>query len=420
MNKNLKVFCFLCLMLINNCFGQGKTITVTNPISVERKDELVVLKRSFLQQKLGNIPANNYIILKEDNQPKVVQFDDLDGDGKWDEAVFLQSFQPKQAVALTAIVSAKPMAIKAVVRAHVRQMHKNVDQSFGSSVLSDTMPYNNQPTDFSKQKLPPYLTEGPGWENDKVGFRKYFDVRNANDLWGKITDKMVLDFVGVNPDSIYHHLGWWGMDILKVGSSLGAGGLALQMKWKDGKDTLLRLGSNAQIIYKQIADGPIRGIFTLTYKNWQIGSGFKPIEVTEQISIWGGQYFYENEVTVKNSPAGAMLVTGIPDFFNATMVPIKDTAMGVLITLGKQSENADTLGMALIMQGKNVGFEKANDLKSTIKDAYLISEKISTIPICYRFYATWQLSNPLFADIKYYKEYIMSQTKMASRPIIVQ
>jgi hypothetical protein len=36
-----------------------------------------------------------------------------------------------------------------------------------------------------------------------------------------------------------------------------------------------------------------------------------PVTVTEEIHIWGGQYFYESHVTVSGAPKGAQLVTGI-------------------------------------------------------------------------------------------------------------
>ena len=33
--------------------------------------------------------------------------------------------------------------------------------------------------------------EGPGWESDKIGYRLYLDWRNAIDIFGKKTNKMV-------------------------------------------------------------------------------------------------------------------------------------------------------------------------------------------------------------------------------------
>ena len=64
--------------------------------------------------------------------------------------------------------------------------------------------------------------------------------------------------------------------------------------------------------YKQLADGPVRALFQMTY-DWEVDG--KPVEIMEQISIWGGQYFYESKVWVKGAPPGAKLVSGIADFY---------------------------------------------------------------------------------------------------------
>lgn len=303
------------------------------------------------------------MLINNGKVPQLVQYDDLNRDGIWDEAVLLLDLKPDEKKTLTIAVGDKPAAIKAVVRSYVRQQHKLANGHFGANVLTDTMPFNNKPTDFSKQKLPPYLTEGPAWENDKVGFRKYFDTRNANDIWGKRTAKMVLNEVGADPSKSYHNLSDWGMDILKVGSSLGAGALALKVK-TNGKDTLIRFGRNAQVIYKQITTGPVRSIFEISYKNWQYLPDARPVTVTEQICIWGGQYFFENKVTVDTLPKNAWLVTGTIDFFSKTDYKIHENGVAGLYTYDRQSENKDMLGLGILT--------KIKTLKGTIISPLLI------------------------------------------------
>ena len=67
--------------------------------------------------------------------------------------------------------------------------------------------------------------EGPGWESDKVAFRLYLDGRNALDVFGKKQPDLILSGTGRGDD--YHQMADWGMDILKVGASLGAGGVGV-------------------------------------------------------------------------------------------------------------------------------------------------------------------------------------------------
>ena len=55
--------------------------------------------------------------------------------------------------------------------------------------------------------------EGPGWESSKVGYRMYLDWRNAIDIFGKVTDTMVLSKVGLDGFDSYHEKQSWGQDI---------------------------------------------------------------------------------------------------------------------------------------------------------------------------------------------------------------
>lgn len=92
-------------------------------------------------------------------------------------------------------------------------------QEGGKSVTSFKTPEGFKRGD----KLVAY--EGPGWESDKVGYRIYLDGRNALDIFGKRTTPIILQNVGRGDD--YHAMADWGMDILKVGNSLGAGGFGV-------------------------------------------------------------------------------------------------------------------------------------------------------------------------------------------------
>jgi hypothetical protein len=149
--------------------------------------------------------------------------------------------------------------------------------------------------------LPPYLTEGPAWENDKVAFRLYFDTRNGKDIFAKRQPAMVMDTVGTNKNASYHALSDWGMDVLHVGRSLGAGSVAIAAKDADGKDTLIRLGGPnvKKEIYHAIADGPVRAVFTIDYE-WEINGSL--VSIKDETSIWGGQYFYETKLIIQGAP----------------------------------------------------------------------------------------------------------------------
>lgn len=68
--------------------------------------------------------------------------------------------------------------------------------------------------------------EGPGWETDRVAYRLYLDARNVPDIYGKKLPGPILPRIGKGVND-YSAMADWGMDILQVGQSLGAGGIGV-------------------------------------------------------------------------------------------------------------------------------------------------------------------------------------------------
>ncbi len=414
MKLNISQF-FVIVTILASCQSakSPKPFEFSNPKNEPREDELIVVKRKAVEEQTGPIAAGKYFTMKKPTGvPMVIQFDDLDGDGQWDEAAFLYSFQPKEKVVFKPEIADAPAAVKAVVRAHVRHMKKNADNTFGPvSLEKDTMPVNAQPTDFSKQPLPPYLTEGPAWENDKVGFRLYFDVRNGKDIWGKTTPRMVLDEVGMDTSKNYHHQADWGMDVLKVGASLGAGSLALRAPLPDGKDTLVRLGGKniQQVTYEKVADGPVRAICRLKYTNWKVAEGMEPVTVTEEIHIWANKYCYESYITITGAPKGAELVTGIVNLHSKEVHEIEGAGYKGIYTYDVQSENKDKLGMAIVMPAEQVaGIATTPNANTDIQHTYIIKAGINEKePVVFRFYAGWEKSDERFTSEEKFKAFLL-------------
>jgi hypothetical protein len=414
-SNRLLMLCFVASLFPMVSFSQTSSIVISNTTAIERQDELVVLKREDIQKKL---PLVKFINATIDGRKLVVQHDDLNGDGKWDEAVFLYSFKPneKAEVELTSINVEETKG--AVQRAHVRLRKKSADDTFGSSIKEETMPLKNPATDFLRQALPPYLTEGPAWENDKVAFRLYFDVRNAKDIFGKKTSKMMMDTVGVNPKVIYHDLADWGMDILHVVKSLGAGGLALSVPQLNGNDTLMRVGGQniKQTVYEQIADGPVRATFKITY-DWEVAG--KPVQIIEQTSIWGGQYFYESKVTVKGAPAGTKLVSGMGAFYHCLSQSYQENSANIILTHGRQSENKDYLGMAIVAPSATVAYTGATPNEaSEILNTYISAQNIqSNKPCIFRYYVGWEKTDTRFAFLDYFRSMVSQEAMKLSVPV---
>lgn len=427
--KSIRLSCLLVLLSAGLNLHAQKIFSLYNSLNISRTDELIVLKRSELEQQLGMIPDGKYIrliaggwmkkgVLERDKSvPVTMQFDDLDKDGKWDEAVFLYSFQPRQKVYFEASVAAVP-DVDPVDRAHARMRKKNADNTFGPDQVNAVMPPGNPPTDFSKQSLPPWLTEGPAWENDKVAFRLYFDTRNNKDIYGKTTARMMMDTVGANPAVSYHTLSDWGMDILKVGNSLGAGALALILPDGPGSDTLIKVGGDRvkKEYYEKQADGPVRAVFSLYY-DLEIGDHL--MHLSEQISIWGGQYFYESKIYVTGAPRGTRLVTGIANFYNNKPGNFKEGNAEVLYSHGQQSENKDMLGMAVLADRHAfVAFGSTPVRDRNIPSTYTLSQEVvKGEPVDFRFYAGWERTDPVFHSADGFTRFLQTEAQRYSKPV---
>jgi hypothetical protein len=422
---NTKIIFISLFMVFGIMASAQQTVILSNKLNIHRNDELVVLKRNQLtmlvkgnKQQLLQVKCGDSII-------NGIQYIDNDGDGVWENAIMLHSFKPKEELTLTIkLNTSKKIPLSTTIRAHVRQRHKNVNDTFGANLKKDSIEIGRPNTDFSKVKLPFFLTEGPAWENDKVGFRLYFDVRNGKDIWGKTTTAMMMDTVGTNPSISYHQKADWGMDILKVGSSLSAGALAIRVKLTANKDTLIRLGGKnmGRVIYEKIADGPLFAKFKLTYPEWKFADGHKPISLTEEISIWGGQYFYQSDVKIIGAPIGTQLVTGFANHYALPMQQIEGQNATAFYSFGVQSENKDKLGLAVLALKHGVeGVEKASAVNPDVKDSYLVSLKVPNDKqaVSFRFLAAWEPSDPRFGDGVLFRQFLTAQTEFFGSPIAV-
>lgn len=337
------MFALYVICILMGCNNSSVQFTITNPSAYARTNELIVLSRADVEKI--DPDGKNFSVVDENNQPVVTQLDDFDKDGKWDEACFLYSFKPNQTIRFT---TSNDKVEATMSLAHVRLRKKINDSTFGADLHKETMALHNPPTDFSKQPLPLYLTEGPAWENDKVAFRLYFDMRNDKDIFGKLQPALVMDTVGANANASYHSLSHWGMDILHAGNSLGAGSLAFKVK---GIDSVIRLGGTNVVseVYEKLADGPLRAMFKITY---QFKLNNKLVTIVDETSIWGGQYFYQSRITTSGMPDGIDLQAGLANFYENVPGKFMEQNAAVLHSYGRQSENKDNLGMAIIVPAK--------------------------------------------------------------------
>ncbi len=405
--KNIWVL-FIAMFLLTSCGGKKEAvISLVNPVDLARPDEPVTIGRSHLDSLVSGVPEGKVPLVK-DMQGVVIpsQADDLDKDGKWDELFMLINFKPKETKQLRVSFVAPEDLPAFTQRANIRfanyPEHKELDHA--KRLRSTDSP--------STQKA--FQMEGPAWENDKVGFRNYYDARNGIDIFGKRVSRMVLDSVGLVPHS-YHVLKDWGMDILKVGNSLGAGAIALMVN-----DSVYRVDLPKEGTYERIADGPLRAVLRLGYYGWKAGGNV--YDIVDEISIWGGTNFYKSKITVKGLTGHESLITGIVRHCDSLIVDEPNDQYVFFATHCNQAYEGEKLGMAILV--------KTDDLITTINapetgkgiiNTYMVDLKLhKDKPTAYCFYSGWEKQDSRFADADFFKHVIADDANRMAHPVIVK
>jgi hypothetical protein len=190
--------------------------------------------------------------------------------------------------------------------------------------------------------------EGPGWESDKVAYRIYLDGRNALDIFGKKTAPMVLSTVGRGDD--YHKMADWGMDILKVGNSLGAGGFGV---FENG---VVRQIGNAENYGAEIVnDTNEAATVKVTHYNSQSCGG----DVAGYYTTKAGEYM--THIRVEGDCALPYAAGLVMHKDTSSMASGGNAGWQYIAQFGEQSLVPDSLGMAI--------FYKAEDVVSVGKDS---------------------------------------------------
>ena len=397
----------LPIVCILSCSKQ-QSIQLINPSGFQRPDEPVILARTFLdsvfdQEVSGKFP----LLINSFGDTVASQTDDLNGDGKWDELFALVNFEPGEKIDLQIILidpSKKPKFSKrAGLRfARVIELQKKYEELASAERLKSTA---------TESSAAAFQMEGPGWENDRIAFRNYFDARNGIDIFGKITSGMVIDSIGISAN--YHNMLWWGMDILKVGNSLGAGALAVL-----DNDSLYRLDLPESGGYESVAKGPLRTIFRLTYNNWKVNTS--GLNVIHEISTWGGLYGYQSIVTVTGIKNTLKLVTGIVNMQSDTLYTItKDPTFRIMYTHDNQAYNGEKLGMGLILPASRFSGDLSapREGNGIIQSYCALMDAKEGVPLMFRFYAGWEKTNPDFARPDYFRNFLESEASRWANPI---
>lgn len=419
-----KTFLFVLLISFGSCTSDRfqQEILLRNTSQFTLEDKPISLRRQALQ--VPNDSMLKYPVITFDSDTIPCQVNDLDDDGTWDELFFVINFKANDSKSIRLSWATQPL-----------EYPKKTSVRFGKRVSADAKVQPEVEEVMMAEELPlslgyqQYQTDGPSWENDKVGFRHYLDGRNAKDLFGKKTDKMSPETVGISTEGAvednYHVMEDWGRDILAVGNSVGLGGYALTTK-----DTLMRLGvtvedsvSNVKrTTFKILAEGPVNSVLEYHYENWKPAD--RSYMVHETTSIWPGMYGYQNTVSVQGLEGDEYLAVGLVNINNDQPLEViqENAEFVVLLTHDKQSyEKEWWLGMALILpKSQYLGYAEAPKT-GKLSNTFLAQLKIQeNQPVQYYAIGAWELSDSSFTDRNAFKSYVMDLADQLSAVIDVK
>ncbi len=406
-------FLGMSLILVVSSWSRNSEITlqVSNLSDQSRTDATLLFTRGEIS-RLIDIPADMHPVLKDLKGEYIsCQLDDVDGDGQWDELFALCDLDPSahHNVVITFVSPDMYPSFPVRTNLHLGDARKGFEMLNQADRL-EGVSYHN----YADHTGAAFQMEGPAWENDKVGFRNYMDQRNGMDIFGKSSIEMVLDKVGITGAPSYHEPGDWGMDVLKVGTSLGAGAIAYLYQ-----DSLYRVGDNGRGSYEVEFEGSQRSRFKLTYEDWKVED--LSLSVTHHVEIVAGRHYYQGTVVYEGEDETLQLVPGIVNMKSELLHVWKlDEQYTALLTHDRQSEDSSFLAMALVVPSSYLisSGETRNEGDGIIQTYYAALDANSGEPVSYRFYALWEGEDPRWASLEEIKDYLNYEAERWTQSVV--
>ncbi|RDV15440.1 DUF4861 domain-containing protein [Pontibacter diazotrophicus] len=392
-------------------FPKSFTITVTNPLDQQRDDVMVLVEGDDIKKHAAAFNPKAFVVL-DGTKEIPSQYNTKDSENRG-IVVVLDRLGPKASRNLTIRYNETGAAPRNYTKRTQAEVSHKVGGEFqnrkyigGSFQNVDSLRVPDEHTDHS------YFIryEGPGWESDKVGYRFYLDWRNGTDVFGKKTKDMVLQQVGQDGFDSYHDEQPWGMDVLKVGKSLGVGTLAM---FHEGQAK--RMAETDSMISVITENGNVYSSIRTNYYGWNI-AGMK-LDVTSHLSIPAGSRLTHHQVEVKGGTPQNLSTGLIKDKrANFTTRTGKAQHWGYIATYGKQSLNGegDNLGIAVLFRMK--------DLLEITEDelSHVVQLKPSGNKVEYYFLAAWELEPEGIKTKTDFIKYLNKTAQELENPVQVQ
>lgn len=272
-----------CTSAIAQTSGTSKTftITVTNGWNKAKVDEPVVIRLDEINPGFSVHSA----IVKNDGEEIPSQLDDLTGDYKPDELVFVTDVPAKSKKIFTVALSSahSERQYKPRVYAHLRLNDKSKKYPFIQSI---TALGSNSP----KWTYGSIYGHGICFESEKTAFRLYFDNRQSVDLYGKKHYRLELAKSNFYTNKDLKNAGY-GNDVLWAGQSVGLGSFrGVQNDEPQYIDSVQLRGMSI------LASGPVRVVAEIKDHNWLYKG--KQVDMVQHYMIYAGHRDVEAVINV--------------------------------------------------------------------------------------------------------------------------
>lgn len=284
-----------CLLLLCSCQSGNNhlTVTIENPSDHERQQVPVAID---LSQHIKDSTVHSARVVWEGTEIPS-QLDDINGDLKADELVFLANI---------------PANGKKVFEVHFNEERPHTTYPAGThayiklydrkekypKVRSISYPGDANLLDMYNS----IYGHGAVFENEHMAYRIYMDNRQSIDLYGKKYPRLEMETTGfyTTPEQLQQG---YGCDVLWAGQAIGAG----SFRGYQGKPCYIDT-----VAWRQqsiIADGPVRSIVEVTDKEW-IYNG-RALDMTQRYTIYAGRRDVEVDILINGAPATETYCTGI-------------------------------------------------------------------------------------------------------------
>ncbi|MBD5271648.1 MAG: DUF4861 domain-containing protein [Bacteroides sp.] len=273
------------------------SVSVTNPVDSQRANVPVVVA----------VPAEASRSLKgvtvKDHPEIPCQIDDMDGDGRPDEIVFLVDLAPRQSSVYTLQLSETPVVstVEPGTSAYIKLNDKNKKYP---RILSVTFPGDAD----NRTMYNSVYGHGAVLEGLYNAIRVYMDNRQSIDLYAKNTPRLELETTGFYTTADQLEKGF-GRDILWAGTSVALGSFR---GWNGSEP--LTIDSVASRSQRVVTTGPLRSVIEVSDRAWRHGG--KDIDMTQTYTIYKGHRDIDVEIKLDGAEKGEVFATGVQKVMN--------------------------------------------------------------------------------------------------------